>query len=57
MKDQIIQYLVSQLEKSLVGYEVNGNPIKRHFLLLNIALSQYLKMTDKDKKEILNHCL
>ena len=57
MKDQIIQYLVLQLEKSLVGYEVNGNPIKRQFVLRNIALSQYLKMTDQDKKKILNHCL
>lgn len=53
MKDQIIQYLVSQLEKSLAGYEVNGNPIKRYFVIRNIALSQYLKMTDQDKKKIL----
>jgi hypothetical protein len=52
MKDQIIQYLVLQLEKSLVGYEVNGNPVKRHFLLLNIALSQYLKMTNAKRKKI-----
>jgi hypothetical protein len=53
MKDQIIQYLSSQLTNTLVGYEVNGNPTKRYFLIRSIALSQYLKMSDQEKRKIL----
>ena len=53
MREQIIQYLSSQLENTLVGYEVNGNPTKRYFFLRNIALSQYLKMNDRERIKIL----
>ena len=53
MREQIITYLVDQMSKTLIGYEVNGTPEKRLFRLRALAKQRYTYMTKEEKELIL----
>jgi len=53
MREQIIAYLVDQMSKTLIGYEVNGTPEKRLFRLRAIAKQRYEYLTKEEKELIL----
>lgn len=50
---RIIKYLQQKLENSMIGYEVNGNPIKRRFSILNIAKTMLRDMHPRVKKHLI----
>ena len=51
MKKKTVEQIYRLLDKSMVGYEVNGNPTKRKFFLYNIAVMLYRKQNmGKNKK-------
>ena len=52
MKQIIIRYLESELRKSMIGYEVNGNPEKRLLRLKGLAIYQYNRLTTKQKYKL-----
>lgn len=53
MREQIIAYLVDQMSKTMIGYEVNGTPEKRLFRLRSLAKQQYEELTKEQKQLIL----
>jgi len=53
MREQIIAYLVDQMSKTLIAYEVNGTPEKRLFRLRAIAKQRYEYLTKEEKELIL----
>ena len=53
MREQIIAYLVDQMSKTMIGYEVNGTPEKRLFRLRSLAKQQYSELTKEQKALIL----
>jgi len=53
MREQIISYLVDQMSKTLIGYEVNGTPEKRLFRLRSLAKQRYEYLTKEEKELIL----
>ena len=53
MREQIIAYLVDQMSKTMIGYEVNGTPEKRLFRLRSLAKQQYEELTKEQKALIL----
>ena len=52
MREQIIAYLVDQMSKTLIAYEVNGTPEKRLFRLRAIAKQRYEYLTKEEKEQI-----
>jgi len=54
MREEIISYLVDQMSKTMIGYEVNGTPEKRLFRLRSLAKQQYTELTKQQKQLILN---
>lgn len=52
-KRRILRNILVEIDNSLLGYNVNGNPVKREFNLRNIALSMYNKMTNRDRRKFL----
>jgi len=53
MREQIISYLVDQMSKTLIAYEVNGTPEKRLFRLRSLAKQRYEYLTKEEKELIL----
>jgi hypothetical protein len=53
MREQIISYLVDQMSKTLIAYEVNGTPEKRLFRLRSLAKQRYQYLTKEEKELIL----
>ena len=53
-REMILRHLRKQLENSMLGYEVNGNPVKRHFTLMNIARVQFDKLTEQQMIAIIS---
>lgn len=49
MEDKIYKKILKGLKKSLLGYEVNGNPTKRLFALRNIARKIYCDQMEKKR--------
>jgi hypothetical protein len=45
MRHIIIRYLVKELKKGMIHYEVNGTPEKRMFRINSLAVYQYTKLT------------
>ena len=54
MREEIIAYLVDQMSKTMIGYEVNGTPEKRLFRLRSLAKQQYAELTKQQKQLIIN---
>ena len=54
MKKEIINYLINDLSKSLLGDSTNGSPGQRKFGLEVMAKSLYYKLTSKDRNKIIN---
>ena len=54
MREEIIAYLVDQMSKTMIGYEVNGTPEKRLFRLRSLAKQQYTELTKQQKQLIIN---
>ena len=50
MGKKTVKWFYEQLKNSMVGYEVNGNPMQRKFTLYNIANTLY-----KEYKQIKKH--
>jgi hypothetical protein len=51
MKKKTVEQIYRLLDKSLVGYEVNGNPTKRKYFLYNIAVMLFRKQNMSNDKE------
>ena len=50
MGKKTVAWFYEQLKNSMVGYEVNGNPMQRKFTLYNIANTLYKKYNKQRKK-------
>lgn len=57
LKQIVTDHLLQQLEKSLVGYQVNGNPVQREFTLRNIAQYTYSTMSERERAELVTHLI
>ena len=53
-REMILDHLYNELDKSMIGYLVNGNPVQRRFTLLNIANYTYMKMSESDREALLD---
>lgn len=53
----LVKHFYKQLNDSMVGYLVNGNPVQRKFTLMNMANYMYIKMTDIQRGELLKTIL
>ena len=51
---RILRYLRKTISNSLLGYQVNGNPEKRKFVLMDIATSMLNKLSPTRKSDILH---
>ena len=49
MRHIIIRYLVKELKKGMIHYEVNGTPEKRIFRINSLAVYQYTKLNNFQK--------
>lgn len=49
MKKKTVQDFYRLLKNSMIGYEVNGNPMQRKFTLYNIAGMLFKKQKEKNK--------
>jgi hypothetical protein len=52
MRHIIIRYLVQELKKGMIHYEVNGTPEKRMFRIHSLAAYQYTKLTKIKKYKL-----
>lgn len=50
---KILNYIHERLHNSMLGYQVNGNPMKRTFMLLDIARTMLIKMSPRNRRNIL----
>ena len=50
----ILKYLAKRMRDSLLCYDVNGNPEKRRFCLLNMAAGVYNRMTKSARVKLYN---
>ena len=50
----IVDHIYNDLDKSMAGYLVNGNPEQRRFTLLNIANATYMRMSEQEREKMLD---
>ena len=53
-RSRIIQHIFDQLDNSMIGYQVNGNPTQRKYTLLNIARYIFSQMNSHKKRDIID---
>ena len=52
-----VNHLFKQLNESMLGYQVNGNPVQREFTLHNMANKLYADLTVAERAKLLSDIL